>query len=366
MTWKVVDLFAGAGGSSSGLVEAGFELLLAANHSHVCMLTHAANHPNAEHLCVDINNYDMRRLPKADVLWASPICTEISPAGGRRRIPKGQQALLEFGPIDKGTFDRTRATAFDVIRYLEVHRPLAAIIENVVEFVTDWEMFDWWFDGLRRLGYNPQISSASSAHLGGEDNAPAPQWRDRVYIVCTLKGIPVPDVRPNPLALCTECGEDVHAVQSWRNGKTVGKYRVQYDYRCPNERCGHALVEPYVRPARDIIDWSNLGPKIGERKKPLAERTMEKVRKGREMYPHEATAITLTHGDHEGRVFPVSAQPLPTRTSKVGEGLLVPVGGSWNDTASPVGVPMRTRTTRESEALVTMPFIVELRGRYVT
>lgn len=86
------DLFCGAGGVSTGLVEAGYILRLAANHDPVSIRTHTANHPLAEHLCADINNTDKRRLPRTRVLWGSPICTEIAPAGGRRRT-RGQVAL---------------------------------------------------------------------------------------------------------------------------------------------------------------------------------------------------------------------------------------------------------------------------------
>jgi hypothetical protein len=90
------DIFCGAGGSSIGLTAAGLELTLAANHWQRAIETHAANFRDAEHLCADVNNYDMRRLPKTDVLWASPICTEISPAGGRkRRHTQGQLDLLD-------------------------------------------------------------------------------------------------------------------------------------------------------------------------------------------------------------------------------------------------------------------------------
>ena len=81
MTLTVTDLFCGAGGASSGLVEAGLGVVLAANHWPTAIATHAANHPGTEHLCADINNLDMRRLPRTDELWASVICTEISPAG---------------------------------------------------------------------------------------------------------------------------------------------------------------------------------------------------------------------------------------------------------------------------------------------
>ncbi|MFF5706585.1 hypothetical protein ACFY7H_29465 [Streptomyces sp. NPDC012794] len=60
--------------------------------------------------------------------------------------------------------------------------------------------------------------------------------------------------------------------------------------------------------------------------------------------------------------------PLPSRTGKVGEGLLVPrrhgmlvpAGGSWNDTTTDLSEPMRTRTTRDSEALLTMPYVVTM------
>lgn len=103
MTYTATDLFCGAGGSSTGLVAAGFELKLAANHSAVAITTHSANHPDAEHLCADINNVDMRRLPRTDVLWASPICTEISPAGGNRRTGRPSQLGLtddEYEPVE--------------------------------------------------------------------------------------------------------------------------------------------------------------------------------------------------------------------------------------------------------------------------
>jgi len=106
------DIFCGAGGSSIGLTEAGLELKLAANHWARAIETHSANFPNAEHLCADVSNYDMRRLPQTDVLWASPICTEVSPAGGRRRT-RGQLDLLEHGPIANAGFDRTRTTLHD-------------------------------------------------------------------------------------------------------------------------------------------------------------------------------------------------------------------------------------------------------------
>ncbi|MFJ8010226.1 DNA cytosine methyltransferase [Streptomyces fagopyri] len=367
------DLFCGAGGSSTGLVAAGYDLRLAANHWQRAVETHAANHPDADHLCADVNNYDMRRLPRTDVLWASPICTEISPAGGRKRT-HGQLAfdLEEHGSVADGAWERTRATAYDVIRATEVHRYQAVLCENVLEFVVDWELFDWWRKGMEMLGYNSQIVSASSAHVGGDGNDPAPQWRDRIYVVFTLKGIPLPDLKPNPPAWCAECGEDVFAVQSWRNGRRVGKYKQQYDYRCHNTRCRHSIVEPYVRPAASIIDWTNLGVRIGDRAaqklRPLAANTIKRIRAGLDLLGDRRMVLTVNHGGHDGRAVPADAAPLASRTVKIGDAVLVPTGGTWNTTPTTTAEPMRTRLANPKgfEALLTPPladdsFIVTLR-----
>lgn len=362
MSLTFTDIFCGAGGSSTGLVAAGYELKLAANHWARAIETHAANHRDADHLCADVNNYDMRRLPKTDVLWASPICTEISPAGGRKRT-KGQLTLMEEGSVPDAAWERTRATAYDVIRATEVHRYKAVLCENVIEFAVDWELFAWWRTGMEMLGYNSQVVSVSSAHVGGADNTYAPQWRDRIYIVFTRKGIPLPDLKPTPLAWCQACGQDVHSVQTWRNGRKIGKYKQQYDYRCPNTTCRHALVEPYVRAAADIIDWTNTGERIGDRKKPLAASTMARIRTGLRMFPTERTVLTVNHAGHDGRPFPADGGPLPSRTVKIGEGLLVPAGGGWNTTATTTADPMRTRMANPKgfEALVSPPFVVEYR-----
>ncbi|WP_239477203.1 DNA cytosine methyltransferase [Streptomyces sp. CS147] len=139
------DIFCGAGGSSTGLVAAGYELKLAANHSRIAIDTHSANHTDTEHICADINNYDTRRLPTTDILWASPICTEISPAGGTRRSAQDGQIGIgdDYEPADPENFVRTRATAYDIMRAAEVHYYKAILCENVTEFATDWRLFQW-------------------------------------------------------------------------------------------------------------------------------------------------------------------------------------------------------------------------------
>ncbi|MQY14991.1 hypothetical protein SRB5_51680 [Streptomyces sp. RB5] len=369
MSVTFTDLFCGAGGSSTGLVAAGMDLRLAANHWARAIETHAANHPDADHLCADIDHYDMRRLPATDVLWASPICTELSPAGGRKRtkVSAGQMSLLEEGPVASGGFERTRATFWDVIRATEVHRYPVVLIENVAE-AADWVLFDVWLSGMRTLGYRPQFVSVSSAHVGGTGNLPAPQWRDRIYVVLTREGIPLPDVEPRPLAWCEGCGQDVAAVQSWKrpDARRLGKYRQQYVYRCPNgASCRHQVVEPYVRPAADIIDWSDLGVRIADRPQhklpPLAANTLHRIRTGLAMLGERRMVLTVNHSGHDGRPVPADAAPLAARTAKIGDALLVPSGGTWNTTATSTGEPMRTRLANPKgfEALVTPPSVAD-------
>jgi DNA (cytosine-5)-methyltransferase 1 len=315
------------------------------------------------------------------VLWASPICTENSPAGGkpgkRSKRMDGQLAIEEFGHVPQAGFVRTRATFHDVIRATEVHRYKVVIVENVPDIVHRWELLDWWCEGMIRLrpGYTMRIVCASSAHLGGIGNDPAAQWRNRWYAVFTRNDIPVPDLDVRPPAWCERCEADVFAVQTWKPsaarllGQPVGEYRRQYTFTCPR---GHATVEPYVLPAASLIDWTDLGVPIGERAEhglpPLAKSTMAKVRDGLAML-REAALVTVNHGgDHDGRPLPLATSPLPTRTVKIGEGvathpLLVPTGGTWYTNAADVADPFRPRQTRESEALVTPPsFIATLRN----
>lgn len=323
MTLTACDFFCGMGGSSTGLVEAGFEVKVAANHWGRAIETHSANHPDTEHLCADISQVDLRYLPTTDVLWASPICTEISPAGGRaRRRQSGAGLFEEYGHVAADAFDRTRVTFWEVIRAAEIHRYPAVLVENVTEAATDWELFPVWWAGMETLGYNLQLVSVSAAHVGDQHNPHAPQWRDRIYVVATRKGIPLPDVAPRPLAWCGRCELNVEAVQGWRpadkstityGGQRVGKYGRQYHYYCPECR---ERVEPWVAPAADAIDWTDLGTRIGDRVRPLAARTMARIRMGAEMIESGAFGFSMAHG---GRARPHDLTGEPARTWTTGD-----------------------------------------------
>lgn len=331
----VTDMFCGAGGSAIGLTKAGLILKTALNHWDRAIETHAYNFPDAEHLCEDVNRYDLRRLPRTAVLWASPICTELSPAGGKKKTRGQTDILEELGHVPAAGLERTRATFWDVIRAVEIHRYKIVLIENVVNVASDWELFDVWLSGMTTLGYEVQFVSVSSAHVGDEDNDPAPQWRDRLYMVFNRKDVHAPDVDPRPLAWCFQCAEIVSARQSWKRPgvRRIGKYGQQYSYVCPSTSCRHASVEPFVLPAAAAIDWSDPGTRIGDRK-----RTATKP---------------------EG-LAPATIRRIRAGLDEFGGALLAPAGGTWNDNASSVEDPMRTRTTRETEGLAIPPFMMSV------
>jgi DNA (cytosine-5)-methyltransferase 1 len=68
----VTDLFCGAGGSSSGLVAAGYKVVIAANHWQTAIESHQINHPETDHSSADISQVNPGYFPKTDNLWASP------------------------------------------------------------------------------------------------------------------------------------------------------------------------------------------------------------------------------------------------------------------------------------------------------
>lgn len=175
MRLTATDLFSGAGGSSTGLERAGYDVRACANHWPTAVATHTRNHPNAEHFTANLSETDFRSFPRTDVLWASPSCVWHARAGGRKKPPAHIERLRE----DEGSIDR--ATAFAVIAATEVHGYEAIIVENVVEF-TEWVLFDWWAAGMAALGYRLQ-QQVIDAHDVGEA-----QRRKRWFGVFTRAG----------------------------------------------------------------------------------------------------------------------------------------------------------------------------------
>lgn len=405
MTLTLTDLFCGAGGSSTGAISVpGVEVAVASNHWQLAIETHNTNHPEADHICADLSQIDPRLFRNTDLLWASPSCTKHSVAQGKRRQDAQPDLFGETLPDEAA--ERSRATMWDVVRFAEYHDYEAVIVENVVE-VYLWPPFQSWLMAMRSLGYVDQIVYLNSMHAQLIGTG-APQSRDRIYIVWTKAKNKRPDLTRvvSPNAVCSECGP-IRALQSWKRLDRApwGKYRSQYVYRCPNVKCRNQIVEPLYRPASDIIDWSLVGTRLGDRKRPLAAKTMARIRAGIERYwgpilveaagntydaadpRHPAygrpdgymrawptddplrtvhttmsKALAIPVEGREGKGATPMSEALRTMTTRNETGLLVPCGGTWRDEAASLTEAMSTRTTRETDGVAFAPFIAELRG----
>lgn len=371
MSLTLTDLFCGAGGSSTGAIQVpGVEVRIASNHWDLAVETHNTNHPGADHLCADLSQIDPRYFPTTDILWASPECTNHSVAKGRKRAAAQPDLFGEVLP--DAAAERSRATMWDVPRFAEVHQYQAVIVENVVD-AWHWVPFRAWLMAMDSLGYDHHVVMLNSMHAHSF-GVGAPQSRDRMYVVFWRKGNRAPDLarvnRPN--AICPECGP-VAAMQSFKKpDSSWGRYRAQYVYRCPNVKCRNQIVDPLYRPAADIIDWSLEGTRIGDRPKPLAEKTMARIQAGIDRYwgPTilEAAGNTYdsadprhpAHGRPDGymRAWPVD-DPLRTVHTTMSKAIAVPVEGRDGKQAASVDQPLRTMTTRNETGLA---FIAELRG----
>jgi DNA (cytosine-5)-methyltransferase 1 len=107
----MTDLFCGAGGSSTGAVEAEIAVRIAANHWKLAVDSHNENHPRTAHDCADISQVDPRRYPHTDILWASPECTNHSQAKGAKRAIDATPDMFGLTLPDEAA-DRSRATMF--------------------------------------------------------------------------------------------------------------------------------------------------------------------------------------------------------------------------------------------------------------
>lgn len=252
----ITDLFCGAGGSSSGAEQVpGVRVRMAANHWALAVQTHNENLPHADHDTADISQVDPRRYPRTDILWASPECTNHSQARGRRR--EDQQPDLFDEVLPDAAAERSRATMFDVLRFAEVHRYRGIVVENVVD-VRDWVMWPAWITGLDLLGYDHQVVYLNSM-FAQQAGAPAPQSRDRLYVVAWRRGNRAPDLHrwTRPPAWCPRCDAMVRPVQAWKRAdRQRGRYGQQYAWRCPATACRGAEVFPGVLPAAVAIDWT--------------------------------------------------------------------------------------------------------------
>lgn len=251
-----IDLFCGAGGTSTGVENARYadeqcaKVIACVNHDANAIASHAANHPDALHFTEDIRTLEMSPLvahvermkkiyPDAlVVLWSSLECTNFSKAKGGQPRDADSRTLAEH-----------------LFRYIEAINPDYIQIENVEEFMSWGDMdekghpvskdkgrcYEKWKRNVKKYGYDFDWRILNAADYG------AYTTRKRFFGIFAKRGLPI--VFPE----ATHC----------KNGR----------------KDMFSKLEKW-RPVKEVLDFSDEGESIFTRKKPLAEKTLERIYAG--------------------------------------------------------------------------------------
>jgi DNA (cytosine-5)-methyltransferase 1 len=341
-----VDLFSGFGGLTRGIEMAGFTTIMAANHNSYKVEVHEANHPDAEHWIADLvdpssaDYHSARDLPAGDILVAGVSCVNHSQANTKKAYEQGMSLFDLVDPDFDARVtrsERDRATANCVLHYAAQHHPRLILVECTTELtswgpavqgrakVGDGTTYRWWLKQFGNLGYRHRVLYLNSMFFG------VPQSRDRLYIAFWDKKLPTPDLDHQPEAWCGRCSEVAPAVWSWKTGvPPTGsvRYGKQYNYRCP--RC-RAEVIPPMTPSLHALDLTNLGTRIGDRRKPLAPATMARAERCRQRFaefPAVLMPAKAVHGSERHPWQPMATQTSQQETAILSTGALIGAAGN--------------------------------------
>jgi DNA (cytosine-5)-methyltransferase 1 len=172
---RTLDLFCGAGLSSSGARAAGVTMVGAIDLSTVATQTYSHNFPNAEVInkrLEDVRPSQLRaKIGDIDLLLASPECTNHTCAKGA--APRSELS---------------RATAMQVLRYAKAFEPRWIVMENVVH-MRPWSRYPELIKKLGGLGYNVREQVLDSSEFG------VAQKRRRLFVICDREAVPA-EIKP--------------------------------------------------------------------------------------------------------------------------------------------------------------------------
>ena len=167
----VCDLFAGAGGLSEGLRQAGFKVAVANEFDANAAKTYRLNHPETKLIEGDITLKATKdaicacfaEMP-CDLLAGGCPCPDFSGAGMRKGFQSARGRLV-----------------FDYLEMVRRLKPRMAIIENVPGLLTHTEAMKTILSIFDFLGYHAEHKVRNSADYG------VPQIRKRLFFIATLR-----------------------------------------------------------------------------------------------------------------------------------------------------------------------------------
>ncbi|SPO59691.1 DNA cytosine methyltransferase [Pseudomonas inefficax] len=260
-----VDLFAGAGGASSGGARAYRDPDVAINHNPIAIAVHRANHRKTRHYISDIYEVDPLKATGGQpvgILWASPDCRHFSKAKGSAPRSKSVRSL-----------------PWVVVRWVFATRPRLFLMENVEEFQA-WGPLD---DAGKPL----------KTEMGRTFKA---------FVSCLTTGLPADHPDMAEIMDCIGQWVPMEALVRGLGCKVQWKERRASNAGSPTIRkrlflIGRTDGRPIVwtkpkrhenpqadqlpwRTAAECIDFSDLGKSILDRKRPLVDNTCRRVAKG--------------------------------------------------------------------------------------
>lgn len=158
---KAIDLFAGAGGLSLGLKNAGWDVVAAVEVDKYATATHHANFPATKGMRCDVRDVDWSKFRGVDLVAGGPPCQPFSVSGKQL----GQEDLRDMVP--------------EFLRIVSEVKPQAFIMENVkgLASVKFKDYLSNAIDDFKALGYRVHHTVLNSADYG------VPQFRERLFIV---------------------------------------------------------------------------------------------------------------------------------------------------------------------------------------
>ena len=177
-TLTMIDLFAGAGGLSEGLSEAGFHGLFASEIVDTYAATYKRNHPSTQVLTADIRD-----------VCAEGILKDLG-------LKRGELDLIAGGPPCQGfsinapirsVLDERNHLFKEYLRFVDTFAPRAILIENVPGLVSfeHGATLHAILDALAGLGYGADVRILGAAYYG----VPQMRWRT---IILGLRGKQLP------------------------------------------------------------------------------------------------------------------------------------------------------------------------------
>lgn len=176
--YSLIDLFAGAGGLSEGLEEAGFHGIFASEIVTQYAETYRRNHPGTVVATADIRSLDAEKVRK-----------DLG-------MEKGQLTLIAGGPPCQGfsinapvrsILDQRNHLFKEYLRFVDAFQPQAVLIENVPGLVSfeDGDTLHAILRALGELGYGADVRILGAAYYG----VPQMRWRT---IILGLRGKELP------------------------------------------------------------------------------------------------------------------------------------------------------------------------------